>query len=300
MYSSHLFLLWPFCGTFSRLWISWRFGGELFTLIAPLYCFMMWSPMSLEPGQQWEHKSPSNHKNLMKLRLRPWRYFYLALSVLMDTWWKGCTIILNCLFTHSVVIAVSCALSWCQYAQTNTLLSTQRNNKIILFHNGLKKMLQKTCEEWKSPQAERHLCWLDTVEGCSTHGRPLAGAPLAAGAEAGGCLGGAGKVGTLRFVGHSSLGISAADVTGPLPFATRHWALEETQIKKLSSKHVLDFWRETQDLKHPGGSSTSVHIWPKMTFQKIDDDDGTSETRGSGIKGEGNSIRTNTRTYQVN
>lgn len=121
MYFPHLFLSWPFCGTFSRLWISWRLGGELFSLIAPLYCFMMWSPMSLEPGQQWEHKSPSNHKNLMKLRLRPLRYFVLALSVLVDN------------------PELSYALSWCRYAQTNTLLSTQQNNKIILFHDGLKK-----------------------------------------------------------------------------------------------------------------------------------------------------------------
>lgn len=98
MYFPHLFLSWPFCGMFSRLWISWRFGGELFSLIAPLYCFMMWSPTSLEPGQQWEHKSPSNDENLMKLRLRPRRYFVLALSVLVDTRWKGCTIIPNCLF----------------------------------------------------------------------------------------------------------------------------------------------------------------------------------------------------------
>lgn len=44
-----------------------------------------------------------------------------------------------------------------------------------------------------------------------------------------------------------------------------------------------------------------------MRFQKIYDpldDDGTSETRGSGIKGKGNSTRTDTgtdtRTYLVN
>lgn len=69
-------------------------------------------------------------------------------------------------------------------------------------------------------------------EGCSTHWGPLAGSPLAAGAEAGGQLRGAGQVGALRLVGHSPLGVSAADVAGALPLAAGHRALEEEQSRR--------------------------------------------------------------------
>lgn len=69
-------------------------------------------------------------------------------------------------------------------------------------------------------------------EGCSTHWGPLAGSPLAAGAEAGGQLRGAGQVGALRLVGHSPLGVSAADVAGALALAAGHRALEEEQSRR--------------------------------------------------------------------
>lgn len=59
-------------------------------------------------------------------------------------------------------------------------------------------------------------------EGCCTHWGPLASSPLATGTKADGQLWGAGQVGTLRLVGHSPLGVSAADIAGALPFAAGH------------------------------------------------------------------------------
>lgn len=70
-----------------------------------------------------------------------------------------------------------------------------------------------------------HLYWLDTVMDVFTHRRPLPSTPLATRAEAGRGLRGTGQVGAVWFVGHSSLGISAADITLPLPLATGHRAL---------------------------------------------------------------------------
>lgn len=82
-----------------------------------------------------------------------------------------------------------------------------------------------------SPQSGKHLYWLDTVMDVFTHRRPLPGTPLATGAKAGGGLWGAGQVGAVWFVSHSSLGISAADITRSLPLATGHRALEDMRIE---------------------------------------------------------------------
>lgn len=68
----------------------------------------------------------------------------------------------------------------------------------------------------------------------STHGRPLPGAPLSAGAEAGGQFWRSGQVGALRLVGHSAPGVPAAHVPRPLPLTARDGALEDekrTQTK---------------------------------------------------------------------
>lgn len=55
--------------------------------------------------------------------------------------------------------------------------------------------------------------------------------PLPTGAEAGGKLSGAGQVGAVGFVCHSSVDISAADITSPLSLATGHGALEDMHIQ---------------------------------------------------------------------
>lgn len=92
------------------------------------------------------------------------------------------------------------------------------------------------------PQSGKHLYWLDTLMAVLTHGRPLPGTPLATRAEASGRLRGAGQVGAVRFVSHSSLGISAADITRPLPLAAGHWALEDMRIKVQFKENVCIMW----------------------------------------------------------
>lgn len=75
-----------------------------------------------------------------------------------------------------------------------------------------------------------------------THWGPLASSPLAAGAEAGGQFWGAGQVLTLRLVSHSSMGVSAADIAGALPFTTGHRALEYKQVRKIGEEFYGDFY----------------------------------------------------------
>lgn len=65
--------------------------------------------------------------------------------------------------------------------------------------------------------------------------------PLAAGAETGGRLRGAGQVSAVRFISHSSVGISAADVTLSLPFTAGHRALDHSGEGKQSWDKYLTY-----------------------------------------------------------
>lgn len=164
----------------------------------------------------------------MSLRLLPQRYFIWALLFHVSTQLKDHGSI--AIITGSLTASYS--RRWCFsdirvhscHAEIHESAQDHSSSKWPFCFSVIFNIVGKM-NMWVITQSGKHLYWLDTVMAVFTHRRPLPSAPLATGAEAGWGLRRAGQVGTVWLLSHSSLGISAADITRPLPLATGHWAL---------------------------------------------------------------------------
>lgn len=192
-----------------------------YCLIVPMYCLIMWSLVKWSPMSLTVNVTGVGIINLINFRLCPQRNYMWVF------------IFMRIFISHEHMIKSS-EENHCKSSPAPSLPVKQSHLESfgdiiesLCWHSQIKTSLsQITAVQY--PRVTKHLDRLGrTLSGFLTHRRPLPGTPLATRAEAAGRLRRARQVGTVRLVGHSSLGISAADVALPLPLATGHGALQD-------------------------------------------------------------------------
>lgn len=113
---------------------------------------------------------------------------------------------------------------------TNQVLTDNSSTKCQFCFRGILRLLEDM-HDYCRPLKWKISVFIANIVRCFTHRRPFPCTPLATRAEAGRWFRRAGQVGTVWFISHSSLSISAADITCLLSLATRHRALQDMQTQ---------------------------------------------------------------------